>query len=151
MEMNSDARRVVKKSPEARIADALERIADSLAPPMLACINAEGVDVEALRDVLGKSQAGIIVSDRHEPRIVRRVPIMLSIAEGEGAPLWQCPPGLYLHGDTLIMKTQYSTIVPGGGKKPDCYIVDGGEYFCGGVRGEQIRDLIVQPVAYTLK
>ena len=152
---------VSEQCVQASIALSLKRIADVIcAPPMLVA-NLEGVDAAALKDVLSKSQAGVIVEGVPEPNIVRRTHISLGLTEVEDAPLGEVPPGLYLYGRrrsrpqrTLIMKTQYSS--SSGGPEgthpyaPDCYIVDGGEYFVGGVSKHQIRDLRVKPVAFKL-
>ena len=133
----------------ASIAISLRRIADSLeAARPSAVINADDLDVDALRGALSESQVGAIVSEHKKTRIARRVPITFSLQETEFAPLGQMPPGLYLCGHTLILKTQYSTAISAGGYKPDCYIVDGGEYFAGGVPEAQVKDLLVKPVSY---
>ncbi len=62
--------------------------------------------------------------------------------------LGDAAPGLYLFNGTLIMKTEYWTVVPGA-RKPDCYIVESGEYFCGAPDAE-LRYLLVTPVKINL-
>lgn len=131
-----------------RIADALEALAK---PPGL--LNANELSSEQkslLREEIEKG-GGFIVTGENPPTIVRKVPIQLSLTEIESVKLGAAPPGLYLFEGELIVKTQYATKVSGmTSHKPDCYIVDGGEYFCGGVHESAIRDLLVTPVSFKL-
>lgn len=51
--------------------------------------------------------------------------------------LIDAPTGLFLFGNTLVLKTEYSTIHHSGVDTvttPDCYIVESGEYFWGGAK-----------------
>ena len=64
--------------------------------------------------------------------------------------LIEAPVGLLNCDDTIILKTEYSTTHPADGKAkstPDCYIVESGEYFWGGVDSVEARNnLEVTPV-----
>ena len=61
-----------------------------------------------------------------------------------------CPYGLFLHGDTLAMMTEYSCTVEHKGEprnQRDAYIVSSGEYFWGGAKDTVERGrLLVTPV-----
>ena len=60
--------------------------------------------------------------------------------------LIDAPVGLFKYGSTLALKTEYSTEVNGIGT-PDCYIVDGGEFFWGGTSfADERNNLDVEPV-----
>lgn len=84
------------------------------------------------------------------------------VLEPEGWPctLRGCPPGFFVHGETVGLKTEYGAMesdgpmgscgtelhwICGGGVDAYC---DSGERFCGGVRSrEEAEALLVQPVA----
>lgn len=67
----------------------------------------------------------------------------------EFVTLAECPPGLFLFGNTLGFKSEYmspSTHVPGG-YKVDAYVVESGEFFWGGTSNPREREvLLVQPM-----
>ena len=61
--------------------------------------------------------------------------------------LGQCPPGLFLHGDDLGFKTEYSDT-----NGPEAYVVASGEYFWGGTDDKEVRrKLKVVPVIINMK
>lgn len=64
--------------------------------------------------------------------------------------LIDAPIGLFLYQDQLVLKTEYSSQYNENGHmiiSPDCYIVDSGEYFWGGVKtAEERNSLDVTPV-----
>ena len=61
--------------------------------------------------------------------------------------LIDAPVGLFEIDSVLVLKTEYSTEHVDGTITPDCYIVDTGEYFWGGVKTVAERnDLMVTPV-----
>jgi hypothetical protein len=56
-----------------------------------------------------------------------------------------CPPGLFLHGETIGFKTEYSDA-----NGPEAYVVASGEYFWGGTDDKEVRrNLKVIPVIIT--
>lgn len=60
--------------------------------------------------------------------------------------LIDAPIGLFEHDGVMALKTEYST-VHGETITPDCYTVDGGEYFWGGTKSvEERNDLDVKPI-----
>lgn len=60
--------------------------------------------------------------------------------------LIDAPVGLFLFDGILVMKTEYFT-ESNGVISPDCYIVDSGECFCGGVNTPEERNALeVTPV-----
>jgi hypothetical protein len=76
----------------------------------------------------------------------------------ESVSLAECPPGLFMFGDTLGFKTEYGATTGkdvGGGKVEwtvtsysDAYCVESGEVFWGGVSKHEDREkLIVRPLA----
>lgn len=58
--------------------------------------------------------------------------------------------GLFRYHGTLVLKTEYGTVHPtadGNIITPDCYIVESGEYFWGGVQtAEDRNELLVEPI-----
>ena len=61
--------------------------------------------------------------------------------------LINAPVGLFDIDGVLVLKTEYSTQHEDGAITPDCYIVDSGEYFWGGVDSVDERNtLMVTPV-----
>lgn len=60
--------------------------------------------------------------------------------------LRDCPVGLFEFSGELCLKTEYNTLINGSHVKCDCYTVESGEYFTGGVRENQREDLLVEPV-----
>ena len=61
--------------------------------------------------------------------------------------LINAPAGLFDIDGVLVLKTEYSTQHEDGAITPDCYIVDSGEYFWGGVDSvEERNNLEVAPV-----
>ena len=61
--------------------------------------------------------------------------------------LINAPVGLFDIDDVLVLKTEYSTQQEDGAITPDCYIVDSGEYFWGGVDSvEERNNLMVTPI-----
>lgn len=73
----------------------------------------------------------------------------------EPCRLDECPPGLFMFGDMLGFRSEYSTQVrktvaenPDGPiYQPDAYVVESGEYFWGGASDTATRSaLIVQPL-----
>lgn len=62
-----------------------------------------------------------------------------------------CPVGLFMHGDTIALMTEYATerwtddVISGVNR--DAYIVSSGEYFWGGTSDGAVRDeLMVTPL-----
>lgn len=63
--------------------------------------------------------------------------------------LIDAPAGLLECNGTIIMKTNYMTRHTDESVTPDCYIVESGEYFCGGVEtAEELQNLEVKPVCF---
>ena len=61
--------------------------------------------------------------------------------------LINAPVGLFDIDGVLVLKTEYSTQHEDGSITPDCYIVDSGEYFWGGVDSvEERNNLMVTPI-----
>ncbi len=61
-----------------------------------------------------------------------------------------CPVGLFLWRNTLVMMTEYSTIAREGAQR-DAYIVESGEYFHGGAKSALERGrLLVTPCDVTV-
>ena len=61
--------------------------------------------------------------------------------------LINAPVGLFDIDGVLVLKTEYSTQHEDGAITPDCYIVDSGEYFWGGVDSvEERNNLMVTPI-----
>ena len=61
--------------------------------------------------------------------------------------LINAPVGLFDIDGVLVLKTEYSTQHDDGAITPDCYIVDSGEYFWGGVDSvEERNNLMVTPI-----
>ena len=61
--------------------------------------------------------------------------------------LINAPAGLFDIDGVLVLKTEYSTQHEDGAITPDCYIVDSGEYFWGGVDSvEERNNLMVTPI-----
>jgi hypothetical protein len=61
--------------------------------------------------------------------------------------LSQCPPGLFLHGDDLGFKTEYSDV-----NGSEAYVVASGEYFWGGTNDREVRrNIKVTPVIINMK
>ena len=61
--------------------------------------------------------------------------------------LINAPVGLFDIDGVLVLKTEYSTQHEDGAITPDCYIVDSGEYFWGGVDSVAERNnLMVTPI-----
>ena len=62
--------------------------------------------------------------------------------------LIDAPTGLFLYDGQLVLKTEYSTVHNDAElATPDCYIVDGGEYFWGGTKTAKDRNALeVTPV-----
>lgn len=61
--------------------------------------------------------------------------------------LIDAPVGLLEFDGTVILKTEYMTRRADGSVVPDCYIVESGEYFCGGVEtAEELKNLEVTQV-----
>ena len=61
--------------------------------------------------------------------------------------LINAPVGLFDIDGVLVLKTEYSTQHEDGAITPDCYIVDSGEYFWGGVDSvDERNNLMVTPV-----
>ena len=61
--------------------------------------------------------------------------------------LINAPVGLFDIDGVLVLKTEYSTQHEDGAITPDCYIVDSGEYFLGGVDSvEERNNLMVTPI-----
>ncbi len=60
----------------------------------------------------------------------------------------ECPPGLFMFGDTIGFRSEYSTVTPTNPSQPDAYVVESGEYFWGGVNGDsRARSaLMVRPI-----
>ena len=54
--------------------------------------------------------------------------------------LINAPAGLFDIDGVLVLKTEYSTQHEDGAITPDCYIVDSGEYFWGGVDSVEERN-----------
>jgi hypothetical protein len=48
------------------------------------------------------------------------------IPQGFPCTIEECPVGLFLSGDELVVKTEYRS-----NNRPDAYIVSSGEYYCG--------------------
>lgn len=64
----------------------------------------------------------------------------LSISRSE-TTLQDCPPGLFVFGESIGFKTEYNGTVG-----PHAYCVESGEYFWGGTNcAEDRRKLIVRP------
>lgn len=62
--------------------------------------------------------------------------------------LIDAPVGLLEFDGTVILKTEYMTRRADGSVVPDCYIVESGEYFCGGVEtAEELKNLEVTQVS----
>lgn len=60
--------------------------------------------------------------------------------DGWPCTLAECPPGFFVAGNSLCLKTEYSS------EKTEAYL-DSGEYFAGGAATKEDREkLIVQPV-----
>ena len=120
-----------------RLADAAETIAKGILPPVF-CADTPLTpeDVEAIR------KSGPVLTEAHP---------LLPYNRGEKVRLHEMGPGLFLYEGELCVKTQYSTLCTTrtGARKPDCYIVATGEYFCGGhgVREEDIQNLTVTPIS----
>lgn len=54
-------------------------------------------------------------------------------------PLRDYEKGLFMHGDTLCVKTEYGN---------EAYIVWSGEYFCGGAKTkEEIGNVLILPIS----
>lgn len=63
--------------------------------------------------------------------------------------LIDAPVGLLECNGTIIMKTEYMTQSDDGSEAPECYIVETGEYFCGGVDTlEELRNMEVKQVCF---
>jgi hypothetical protein len=61
----------------------------------------------------------------------------------------QCPPGLFLYGEELGFKSEYSTINSRNEVQCDAYCVDSGEYFWGGAKSASERGaLLVMPMKW---
>ena len=61
--------------------------------------------------------------------------------------LINAPVGLFDIDGVLVLKTEYITQHEDGAITPDCYIVDSGEYFWGGVDSvEERNNLMVTPI-----
>lgn len=61
--------------------------------------------------------------------------------------LIDAPVGLFEVDGVLVLKTEYSTRHVDGTTTPDCYIVESGEHFWGGVDSvEERNNLMVTPV-----
>lgn len=61
--------------------------------------------------------------------------------------LIDAPIGLFEVDGILVLKTEYSTQHEDGSITPDCYIIESGEYFWGGVDSvEERNNLEVAPV-----
>ena len=58
----------------------------------------------------------------------------------------ECDVGLFTFNGELCLKTEYRKTVDGGGSSPECYIVDSGEFFAGGVSAAERGRLLVRPV-----
>lgn len=65
----------------------------------------------------------------------------------EACTLADCPPGLFLFGETLCFRSEYSTTVKVPPYvQPDAYVVESGEYFWGGAKTSVERSaLMVHP------
>lgn len=63
--------------------------------------------------------------------------------------LIDAPVGLFEYDGTLVLKTEYSIEGQGGVAIPECYIVESGELFWGGVNStEERNNLDVAPLEY---
>lgn len=132
----------------------LKRIADVICappPPMVAHIKGDGVDIEALKSAINKSQAGVFVESR-VGRKTTEITFETASVPDPSVTLEDAEPGLYLFNGELIVRTQYWTELGPSWSKPDCYIVASGEYFCGpqGTLARDIRKLKVTPVKVNL-
>lgn len=59
----------------------------------------------------------------------------------------ECPPGLFLFGEIIGFKSEYSTINSRNEVQCDAYCVESGEYFWGGAKSAAERgNLLVQPL-----
>lgn len=86
----------------------------------------------------------IITADGKAHADARCVPV-----PDQRVPLAECPPGLFWYGDTLAMKTEYTTTLENPRRyQCDAYIVASGEYFAGGVGGDVAKRaaLMVLPI-----
>ncbi len=69
------------------------------------------------------------------------------LAAGEPVTLADCPIGLFFCDGILALKTEYGD----NEGRIDAYIVESGEYFCGGeISSAEQRRVIVQPVQVIL-
>lgn len=148
-----------------RIADSLEKLATP-AYVIKSDVDMDPEAVERLRAELGKAQPLIVTGIDGSVSVLGPIDGSVSVLGPKGLEvvpdtamspdpsvrLGSATPGLYLYEGELICKTEYSTETPGGGCKPDCYIVATGEYFCGGpgVKSHEIKDLRVTPVSVRL-
>lgn len=69
--------------------------------------------------------------------------------EAKPMRLIDAPVGLLECNGTIIMKTEYMTQSDDGSEAPECYIVETGKYFCGGVDTlEELRNMEVKQVCF---
>lgn len=170
-ELNTDARRVVGRPWEARSAEALERIADSLQhleavicnPPHISVPgNLTDEQAAKLKEALAKEGPGpIILSGMDGSRtIIGRSTTELTFETATPpdptVSLRDAEPGLYWFEGTLIFKSEYKTErkrngVGTGFWQPDAYVVESGEYFWGGAKtSEERSQLMLTPVRVNL-
>jgi len=75
---------------------------------------------------------------------------LVLIPNGWPCRLDECPPGLFVKGETVALKTEYGRIGEGAGPLPrwtDAYVGASGEQFWGGAHTNEDREcLMVQPV-----
>lgn len=65
--------------------------------------------------------------------------------------LIDAPVGLFEVDGILVLKTEYSTRHEDGTITPDCYTIESGEYFWGGVDSvEERNNLEVAPVSWAM-
>jgi hypothetical protein len=73
----------------------------------------------------------------------------LTTKVGEPVRLDECPPGLFLFGDTLGFRSEYWTPKQTPPNQPDAYVVESGEYFWGGADTTAERSkLLVRPLLF---
>lgn len=69
------------------------------------------------------------------------------LRHGPVTTLAECPPGLFLFGETMAFKSEYRTRTASHQYQSDAYVLESGEYFWGGAKSSEAREaLIVQPV-----
>lgn len=66
----------------------------------------------------------------------------LSVSRSE-CTLTKCPPGLFVFGDSIGFKTEYSDA-----NGPEAYCVESGEYFWGGTSDREVRRALMVRPAY---